>query len=209
MGVRDVGDAPCAFFTKLNIQPARCDAGRNLQHLDKKLRWLVTRDIPNCAAPLVRRDKDAVTLRNTAGTDDAVRRPSVRPFCFPHGAKERKDLLWRGTQSQPVCLRYSIWFGDVHKRVDVVMCISVLNPSDPARGTRGWQPHRGGRVRCTAWLGLSLCLGNISLKCHSNVLKYARGMNVENTAGSRNRYLQLHVKRCYLARVNIVQLGEG
>jgi len=25
--------------------------------------------------------------------------------------------------------------------------------SDAARGTRGWQPARDGRVRCSAWLG--------------------------------------------------------
>jgi hypothetical protein len=150
--VSDVGDAPCAFFTELNIQPARRDAGRNLQHLDKKLLWLVTRDIPNCAAPLVRRDKDTVTLRNATGTDDEVRRPSVRPFCFPHGAKEREDLLWRGTQSQPVCMCCSIWFGDVHKR-----------PNDPSSATRRngtprFQPQRSRRVRYSAWLGLVVTL---------------------------------------------------
>ena len=58
-------------------------------------------------------------------------------------------------------------------------------------------------------LGIFLCLGNISLKCHSDVLKHSFGVNIENTASSRNRYLQLHVKWRYLARINIVQLGKG
>src|SRR5437588_6653875 len=72
VGISDIGDAPGAFFTKLNIQPTRCHAGRNLQHFDEELLWLVTSDIPNCGCPLVRRDKEAVTLRNTTGTDDEV-----------------------------------------------------------------------------------------------------------------------------------------
>jgi len=31
--------------------------------------------------------------------------------------------------------------------------------SDPAHGTRGLQPQRDGRVRCSTWLGGILCIG--------------------------------------------------
>src|SRR5262245_2108146 len=102
MSISDIGGASGPFLTKLNVQPTRGQARRDLQHFDEELFWLVTRDIPNGAAPSVRCDKDAVTLRNTTGSDDEVRRPPVRPFCLPHRAKEREDLLWRGKQSQPV-----------------------------------------------------------------------------------------------------------
>ena len=70
VGISDLGHASGASWRKLNIEPTRCHAGRDLQHLDEVLLWLVTRDIPNCAAQRIRRDKDAVTLRDTTGTDD-------------------------------------------------------------------------------------------------------------------------------------------
>src|SRR6266542_4194023 len=97
VSVSDIGYAPRAFFTKLNNQPTCCYVGRNLQHFDEPILRLVTCDIPNCGCLLVRRNKDAVTLHHAAGTDYKVTPPSVRPFCFSHGAKEREDLLWRGT----------------------------------------------------------------------------------------------------------------
>jgi hypothetical protein len=159
VGIRDLSHATAAFWRKLNIQPTRCHAGRNLQHLDEELLRLVARDIPNRTAPLVRRDKDAVTLRHATGTDDEVGRPSVGPFCFPHGAKEWEDLFWRGTQSQRVCMRCSIWFSDGHRRsntrpqwrgtaVAQMQSGASLHPSSMAVGF--WSLGRVTDARCPA-----------------------------------------------------------
>jgi len=51
-------------------------------------------------------------------------------------------------------------FERFHKFGFAVKALSRLTPelSDPARGTRGLQPRRSRRVRCSAWLGVCVVI---------------------------------------------------
>ena len=120
MAVSDVSKTFIAVFRKLNVQPTGCYAGQNLQHFNMPTCRLVTCDIPDCSSQFVRRDEDSITFGNTGGTDDKLRRPSVRPFRFSHGAQKRKDLGWRSMQSLSVGVGHSIWFRDVHSRLTII-----------------------------------------------------------------------------------------
>src|SRR5260370_23622564 len=99
VAVSNSGEASIDVFRKLNGEPARCYAGQNLQHFNKRSFRLVTRDVPNCFFRFLRRDKHAVAFGNPRGTDNKGRQPTLGPFGFTHGAQKREDFCWRGLQT--------------------------------------------------------------------------------------------------------------
>ena len=114
VAVSNISKTSISTFGKLDLQPTCRDSGHDSQHLHKPSLRLVTSDIPNRFSDFIRRDENAIALGNSGGTDDKLRRPTVRPFRLSHRAQKWKHSHSRCVQSLPVGMRCAIWLGDAH-----------------------------------------------------------------------------------------------
>ena len=69
----------------------------------------MTCNIPNRFAGFARRDENAITLNNAAGSNNQVWQPTIQPFGLAHRTQNRKYSRRRYAQSLPVGVCCLIW----------------------------------------------------------------------------------------------------